>query len=54
MNEVWKRIFTEYIESYNAINTLEKNSITDEEDADKLRLKLLYKIIATMRSEIEG
>ena len=53
MNEVWKRICVEYVESYNAINALEKNNITDEEDADKLRLKLLYEIIATMRSEIE-
>lgn len=53
MNEVWKRIFTEYIESYNAIDTLERNGIIDEEDTDKLRLKLLDEIIETMRSEID-
>ena len=55
MNEVWKRIFKDYIESYKAIETLKRNCILDEDDEDyiKLKIHLLDEIIETFKSEVE-
>ena len=52
MNEVWQRIFKDYIESYKAIETLKRNCIL-EEDYTKLKMHLLDEIIETFKSEIE-
>lgn len=41
----------EYIESYNAIQTLKANGILDEEEAAVHEHNLLYKIIIAMRLE---
>ena len=55
MNEVWRNIFKTYIESYNAIETLRKNCILDEDNEDDVKLKmcLLDEIIETFKSEVE-
>ena len=55
MNEVWRNIFKTYIESYNAIETLRKNYILDEDNEDDVKLKmcLLDEIIETFKSEVE-
>lgn len=55
MNEVWKRIFKDYIESHKAIETLKTNYILDEdnEEYSKLKMRLLDEIIETFKSEIE-
>ena len=52
MNEVWKRIFGEYVASHKAIDTLELNDIVEDGEANTMRLKLLDEIIETMKSEI--
>lgn len=54
MNEVWKRIFKEYVDSYEAIQTLERNSIFDEEEKAVHEHNLLFGIIETMKQETEG
>lgn len=53
MNDVWKRIFKDYISCYNSIEQLSSSGIIDEEEADKLQIKLLDEIIKTMKSEVE-
>lgn len=53
MNEVWKNIFKEYIKSYEAIQTLERNSIFDEEEKAVHEHNLLFSIIETMKQETE-
>lgn len=53
MNEVWQRIFKDYIESYNAIETLKKNEILNEDDYQELKICLLEDIIITFKSEVE-
>lgn len=55
MNEVWKRIFEDYIESHKAIETLKINCILDENDEEylKLKMRLLDEIIETFKSEVE-
>lgn len=53
MTDVWKRIFNNYIASYNAIDTLELNGITEDDETNAMRLKLLDEIIETMKSEVE-
>lgn len=52
MNEVWKRIFKDYIECYNGINKLD-GCVIDGDEADKLKVKLLENIIETFKSEVE-
>lgn len=55
MNEKsWHKIFKQYIECYTAIQTLEKNGIFDEEEKAVHEHNLLFQIIETMKSEIEG
>ena len=55
MNEVWRNIFKTYIESYDAIETLKRNCILDEDNEDGVKLKmcLLNEIIETFKSEAE-
>lgn len=53
MNEVWKRIFKQYIECYNAIGVLVSNGIVDDEEENELRNTLLDEIISCMKSEVE-
>lgn len=50
---VWMRIFTDYIKSYEAINTIYKNGYVDEDELALMRHKLLTDIIETFRSEVE-
>lgn len=52
MNEVWKNIFKEYIESYEAIQTLERNSIFDDEEKTVHEHNLLFNIIEIMKDEL--
>ena len=55
MNEVWKRIFKDWIESYEAIKILYRNDIIDEEKINELKITLLEEnIIETLKSEIEN
>lgn len=53
MNEAWKRIFKEYISSYNAIQTLTRNDLFDEEEKAVHEHNLLFNIIQTMKMEVE-
>ena len=53
MNEAWKRISKKYIECYEAINTLERADIFDEEEAMIHKGNLLKKIVEDFRSEVE-
>ena len=52
MNNVWERIFKEWIEMYEAIDTLQ-NSLIEDEVAAELRCKLLDEIIETCKTEVE-
>lgn len=54
MNEAWKNIFKDYIDSYNAIQTLKRNDLLDDESRVELEQDLLYEIIKTMKTEVEG
>lgn len=53
MNEVWKKLSNEYIASYEAIQTLARNGIIDEEEKEVHEHNLLFSIIETMKSETE-
>ena len=53
MNDAWKRIFKDWISCYNSIEQLSSGGIIDEEETDKLQIKLLDEMIETMRSEVE-
>ena len=53
MNETWHKILKRYIEDYEAIKTLYKSSILDEEETSRCEHTLLESIIDTFRSEIE-
>ena len=54
MNEkVWHEIFKDYVACYEAIETLTKHSIFDEEEKEVHEHNLLHAIIETMRSEVE-
>ncbi|MBQ0113298.1 MAG: hypothetical protein KBT03_09235 [Bacteroidales bacterium] len=53
MNDVWKRIFEDYIKSYESIEHLSKQGIAGDDDIAILRNNLLTDIIETMRSEVE-
>ena len=50
--EVWHKIFKNYIELYEAIETLHKSDIIKEEVISTHEHELLVDIIETMRSEI--
>ena len=54
MNDVWKKIFKDYVDSYKAIETLKKNDVIDEEVMYAMECDLLMDIIITMKSEIEN
>ena len=54
MSDVWKRIFKDWISCYNSIEQLSSSGIIDEEEDDKLQIKLLDEIIETIRSEVEN
>lgn len=54
MNETWLRMIKNYIESYEAIVTLIKNHVINEDSADALYFSLLKDIIDTFKSEVEG
>ena len=55
MNEkVWHDIFKKWIDSNNSIETLYKNDvITEWDEINKMRSKLLLEIIDTVKSEVE-
>ena len=53
LSKVWKQIFKNFIESYEAINTIYKNGYVDEDELALVRNKLLTDIIETFRSEVE-
>lgn len=52
MSEVWKRIFKDWVETYDAIAKIQCSLIEDEE-ADKIRAQLLDCIIETLKQEVE-
>ncbi len=52
MNEAWKTIFKQYVSSYEAIQTLERNGIFDEEKKQEHEHNLLFNIIETMKMEL--
>lgn len=52
MNEVWKKIFKQYIGDFHAIDKLQSDNIIDEDDTAKLKNKLLVDIIVTMENEV--
>lgn len=55
MNEVWKRIFEQWIQAYESIKTLEKIGIMDDfEEVMTYRHKLLQEIIVTVKDELES
>lgn len=51
MNDVWKRIFKDWVETYAAIDKLQCSLIEDEE-ATEMRTKLLDCIIETLKQEV--
>lgn len=53
MNDVWVRIFKNYIADFHAIDKLQADGIAEDEDAAILKNKLLVDIITTMESEVE-
>lgn len=53
MNEVWKRIFKDYIACFEAVQLLHYKDIFDEEEKAVHEHNLLFNIIETMRTEIE-
>ena len=53
MSEVWKRTFKDYIACYEAIKTLEKNHLMDDEEVLVYKANLLKNIIETFKSEVE-
>lgn len=54
MNEkIWHDIFKKYIDDFRSINKLHAHDIIDEEEALKLKNKLLVNIVVTMESEVE-
>lgn len=53
MSDVWKNIFKDWISCYNSIEQLGTSGIVDDEEYDRLQIKLLDEIIETMRSEVE-
>lgn len=52
MNEAQKRMLQDYIESYEAIQTLEKNGLLDEEEKATHEHNLLFQIIKEMKLEL--
>lgn len=53
MNEAWKKILKNYTDSYDAIQTLKRNFVIDDDLYQELRSDLLDDIIKTFKSEIE-
>ena len=53
MNDAWKRILKKWIESHDAINTLNINAIMDEDLTLSYKSKLLEDIIDTFKEEVE-
>ena len=52
MTDVWKDIFKKYIADFHAIDKLQADNIIEDEDAYKLKNKLLVDIICTFESEV--
>ena len=52
-DEVWHKIFKDFINCYNAIKTLKNNEILDLEYELRLNEALLVEIIETFKSEVE-
>ena len=53
MDKVWKGIFREYVECYQAIQTLSKNGILGDEEKAVHEHNLLFNLVETMKSEVE-
>jgi len=53
MNDVWINMFKEWISCYNSIEQLSSSGIIDDEETEKLQIKLLDELIEVMRSEVE-
>ena len=53
MNKAWNALAESYIACYNAIQTLAKNGILDEEEKAVHEHNLLVDIIMTFASEVE-
>lgn len=53
MNDVWNRIFKDWIGCYNSIKQLGSNGIITEEESTELQIRLLGELIDTVRSEVE-
>ena len=51
--EVWHKIFSNYVELYEAIETLRKRNIIKEEVVSTHEHELLVDIIGVMKKEIE-
>ena len=52
MNDLWKRIFKNYIADFHAIDRLHSDGIIDCDMAMDIKNKLLVDIIVTMESEL--
>ena len=54
MNEqVWNKTFRKYIECYEAVQTLKKHLVIDDDFYQEIRSNLLDDIIVTFKSEVE-
>lgn len=53
MNDAWKRIFSDWIKSYEGIEHLEKQGVVEDFKAEEMRENLLTDIINTCISEVE-
>lgn len=53
MNDVWKRIFRNWIKSYESIEHLEKQGVAEDFKAEQMRDNLLIDIINTCIIEVE-
>ena len=53
MNEAWGKIFKDYVDSYEAIQTLKRNHVIDDDFYTEIRGTLLDEIIETFKTEVE-
>lgn len=51
--EVWNKIFKKYVDCYEAVNTLKRHYVLDDDFYQEIRSDLLEDIIETFKSEVE-
>lgn len=52
MDELWKTVFEESVDSYEAIQTLQDHGLLDDEEKAVIEHNLLFNIIKVMKWEL--